>query len=129
MLRSLGCGIIVWVIWIAMQTGIPCQPATNVALGSPLVLSTSSSTLPLALAVLATVAWGLAGHERGGRHPASIWKVWYLRLLVWRCVVSWVLLLPQEAKLLLDHARSYGAHDPAITRSFSSECGVWRCWV
>jgi hypothetical protein len=26
-----GCGIIVWVIWIAMQTGIPRQPAANVA--------------------------------------------------------------------------------------------------
>ena len=30
-----GCGIIVGVIWIAMQTGVPSQPAANVARLAP----------------------------------------------------------------------------------------------
>ena len=26
-----GCAIIIWVVWLAMHTGVPPQPATNVA--------------------------------------------------------------------------------------------------
>ena len=30
-----GCAIVIWVIWVSMQTGVPKQPAANVAKLAP----------------------------------------------------------------------------------------------
>ena len=114
-----GCGIIVWVIWIAMQTGIPRQPAANVARLAP-GFEHEFSSLPFALAVLATVAWGWLVKWRVGRHPAAIWKS--LVLPAGGAVLCWVLVLTLWLPLL-DYARSYAPMMQQITRSVpSSEC-------
>jgi 4-amino-4-deoxy-L-arabinose transferase-like glycosyltransferase len=114
-----GCGIIVWVIWIAMQTGIPRQPAANVARLAP-GFEHEFSSLPFVLAVLATLAWGGLVKWRVGRHPAAIWKS--LVLPAGGAVLCWVLVLTLWLPLL-DYARSYAPMMQQITRSVpSSEC-------
>ena len=98
-----GCGIIVWVIWIAMQTGIPSQPAANVARLAP-GFAHHFSALPFALAVLATLAWAWLVKWRVGRHRAAIWKS--LVLPAGGAVLCWVLVMTLWLPLL-DYARSY----------------------
>ena len=64
----------VWVIYVAMQTGVPAKPAANVAKLAPgfmpqlLAGSRCSSPAPATLAWLWLVRW------RTGRHRAAIWK-------------------------------------------------------
>lgn len=67
------CVFIVWVVWIAMQTGVPAQPAANVARLAPGFVPDYSASV-VALAVLATAAWGWLVRWRVGRHRAAIWK-------------------------------------------------------
>ena len=68
-----GCGITIWVVWIAMQTGVPSQPAANVARLAP-GFQASFSLLTLAVALVATLAWAWLVKWRVGRHRAAIWK-------------------------------------------------------
>jgi len=98
-----GCGIVVWVIWIAMQTGIPSQPAANVARLAP-GFEHHFSALPFALAVVATLAWAWLVKWRVGRHRAAIWKS--LVLPAGGAVLCWVLVMTLWLPLL-DYARSY----------------------
>ncbi|MDP2370174.1 hypothetical protein [Rhodoferax sp.] len=114
-----GCGIIVWVIWIALQTGVPSQPAANVARLAP-GFEHSFSPLPFALAVLATLAWAWLVRWRVGRHPAAIWKSLVLPAggAVWCLVLAMTLWLP-----LLDYARSYAPLVRLIAQSVQTpEC-------
>ncbi len=46
----------IWVIWIAMQTGVPAKPAANVAKLAP-GFSPSFSLFALLVALAASVAW------------------------------------------------------------------------
>ena len=98
-----GCGIIVWVIWIAMQTGVPSQPAANVARLAP-GFEHQFSLLPFALAIVATLAWAWLVKWRVGRHRAAIWKS--LALPAGGAVLCWVLVMTLWLPLL-DYARSY----------------------
>lgn len=68
-----GSAIIIWVIWIAMQTGVPSQPAANVARLAP-GFQPGFSVLPFVMATLATLAWGWLVKWRVGRHRSAIWK-------------------------------------------------------
>lgn len=68
-----GSALIIWVIWIAMQTGVPNQLAANVARLAP-GFQPSFSVLPVGVAVLATLAWGWLVKWRVGRHRSAIWK-------------------------------------------------------
>lgn len=98
-----GCAIVIWVVWIAMQTGVPRQPAANVARLAP-GFAPSFSLLPFVIAALATVFWIALVRWRAGRHRAAIWKSLVLpavgALLCWSLLMT--LWLP-----LLNHARSY----------------------
>lgn len=67
------CGFIIWVIWIAIQTGFPAQPAANVARLAP-GFNASFSVVALALALASTLAWAKLVKWRVGRHRAAIWK-------------------------------------------------------
>jgi hypothetical protein len=51
-----GCALTIWVVWLSMQTGVPPQPAANVARLAPGFVPSFSlwAVLP---AVAATVAW------------------------------------------------------------------------
>ena len=98
-----GCGIIIWVVWIAMQTGIPAQPAANVARLAP-GFSASFSWLQLIVAVAATLVWAWLVKWRVGRHRAAIWKS--LVLPAGGAALCWLLLMTLWMPLL-NYARSY----------------------
>jgi 4-amino-4-deoxy-L-arabinose transferase-like glycosyltransferase len=97
------CAFIIWVVWIAMQTGVPRQPAANVARLAP-GFEPSFSLISFAIALLATLAWAWLVKWRVGRHRAAIWKS--LVLPAGGAALSWLLLMTLWLPLL-DFARSY----------------------
>ncbi len=98
-----GCTFVIWVVWIAMQTGMPPQPAANVARLLPAFTPSFSAPVFL-LAIAATLAWAWLVNWRVGKHRPAIWMSMVLpaggAALCWMLLMS--LWLP-----LLDHARSY----------------------
>jgi 4-amino-4-deoxy-L-arabinose transferase-like glycosyltransferase len=98
-----GCGFIIWVVWIAMQTGYPSQPAANVARLAP-GFEANFSFFTLAVAVAATLAWAGLVKWRVGRHQAAIWKS--LVLPAGGATLSWLLLMTLWMPLL-NYAQSY----------------------
>jgi hypothetical protein len=98
-----GCAFVIWVVWIAMQTGVPAQPAANVAKLAPGFVP-SFSWFAFLVALGYTGAWFWLVHWRAGRHRAALWKSMVLpasgATLCWLLLTS--LWLP-----LLDYARSY----------------------
>ncbi|MEP6970857.1 MAG: hypothetical protein ABJA49_10465 [Betaproteobacteria bacterium] len=97
-----GCGIIIWVIWIAMQTGVPRQAAINVFKQAPDFHADFS--LPVFLiALLASIVWGWLVKWRVGRHQAAIWKC--LVLPAGGATLCWLLLMTLWMPLL-DFVRS-----------------------
>ena len=98
-----GCAFVIWVVWIAMQTGFPPQPAANVARLAP-GFEPRFVILPFVFAVLATLAWIWLVKWRVGRHRAAIWKS--LVLPAGGAALCWLLLTTLWMPLL-DHARSY----------------------
>ncbi len=98
-----GCAIIIWVIWIAMQTGVPRQPAANVARLAP-GFEPSFSWLAFLLAVAATLAWAWLVRWRTSAQRAALWKS--LVLPAGGITLSWLLLMTLWLPLL-DYARSY----------------------
>jgi 4-amino-4-deoxy-L-arabinose transferase-like glycosyltransferase len=98
-----GCAFIIWVVWIAMQTGIPPQPAANVARLVP-GFEHSFSYAPFLIAIAATLAWAWLVKWRVGRHRAAIWKS--LVLPAGGAALCWLLLMTLWLPLL-DFARSY----------------------
>jgi len=100
-----GCGFIIWVVWIAMQTGFPSQPAANVARLAPGFVA-GFSIPAFAAAVAATLVWGWLVHWRVGRHRAAIWKS--LVLPAGGAALCWLLLMTLWLPLL-NYAQSYTA--------------------
>jgi len=98
-----GCAFIIWVVWIAMQTGWPAQPAANVARLAP-GFTPSFGWLAFSVAVLATAAWGWLVLWRVGKHRQALWKS--LVLPAGGAALCWLLLLTLWLPLL-DFARSY----------------------
>ena len=97
-----GCAIVIWVIWIAMQTGVPRQPAANVAKLAP-GFEPSFSLIAFVTAVAATLAWAWLVRWRTGAHRAAIWKS--LVLPAGGATLCWLLLMTLWLPLL-DYARS-----------------------
>lgn len=114
-----GCAFTVWVIWIAMQTGFPSQPAANVARLAP-GFQSHFSALALAIALLATVAWGWLVKWRVGRHRAAIWKS--LVLPAGGAALSWLLLMSLWMPLL-NYAQSY----TALVQRTTAQTGTAAC--
>ena len=98
-----GCAFIIWVIWIAMQTGWPPQPAANVARLAPGFLPTFSG-LAFVIALMATAIWAWLVKWRVGRHRQAMWKS--LVLPSGGAALCWLLLMSLWLPLL-DFARSY----------------------
>ena len=94
---------VIWVVYVSMRTGVPAQPAANIARLSPGYVP-SFSLFTLALAVAGTLAWLWLVKWRTGRSRHPLWKSLVLPAsgvaLCWLLVMT--LLLPP-----LDHARSY----------------------
>ena len=97
------CVLIIWVVWIAMQTGWPKQPAANVARLAP-GFEPVFSVLAFALAVVATLCWIALVRWRVGRHRAALWKS--MALPAGGAALCWLLLMTLWLPLL-DYARSY----------------------
>ena len=95
--------LIIWTVWLSMQTGFPAQPAINVARLAPGFVLQFSLTAFI-LASLATLAWAGLVRWRAGRHRSALWKSMVLpasgAILCWLLVMT--LWLP-----LLDFGRSY----------------------
>ncbi|MEY3613761.1 MAG: hypothetical protein RJB14_3483 [Pseudomonadota bacterium] len=98
------CALTIWVIWFAMQTGVPAKPAANVARLAPGFVPEFSAPV-LALAALATLAWAALVKWRIGHHRAAIWKSMVLPAA--GAVLCWLLLMSLWLPLL-NFARSYG---------------------
>ena len=104
------CAFIIWVVWIAMQTGVPAQPAANVARLAP-GFEPSFSFTPFLIAIIATLAWAWLVKWRVGRHRSVIWKS--LVLPAGGAALCWLLLMSLWLPLL-DFARSYA---PLVRRT------------
>ena len=99
------CSLVVWVVWIAMQTGTPRQPAANVARLAP-GFEPSFSVFAFLVAIAATLAWAWLVRWRAGAHRAAVWKS--LVLPAGGATLCWILLMTLWLPLL-DYARSYAA--------------------
>ncbi len=106
------CAITIWVIWIAMQTGFPQQPARNVAKLAP-GFEPSFSWLTFLIALAATLAWAWLVKWRTGANRSAIWKS--LVLPAGGATLSWLLLMTLWLPLL-DYARSYAPLSRQIAR-------------
>lgn len=98
-----GSAIIIWVIWVAMQTGVPAKPAANVAKLAPGFVP-EFSALAFVCALAATLAWAWLVRWRTGRHRAALWKT--LVLPAGGAALCWMLLMTLWLPLL-DYARNY----------------------
>ncbi len=114
-----GCGIIIWVVWIAMQTGVPRQPAANVARLAP-GFEPSFSWFAFLMALGATLAWAWLVRWRTGAHRTAIWKS--LVLPAGGATLCWLLLMTLWLPLL-DYARSYAP----MSRQIAKQLGKTEC--
>jgi hypothetical protein len=98
-----GCALVIWIVWLAMQTGIPPKTAANVARLAPLF--TPSLSIPaLLLASGSTCVWVWLVTWRLGKHRPAIWMS--MVLPAGGAALCWLLLMSLWLPLL-DHARSY----------------------
>jgi 4-amino-4-deoxy-L-arabinose transferase-like glycosyltransferase len=97
------CAATMWVVYVAVQTGVPAKPAANVARLAP-DFKAVFSPLELAVAILGTLAWLWLVRWRTGRHRQAMWKS--LVLPASGVALCWLLLMTLWLPLL-DHGRSY----------------------
>ena len=114
-----GCSIIIWVVWIAMQTGVPRQPAANVARLAP-GFEPSFAWFAFLMAIGATLAWGWLVKWRTGAHRTALWKS--LVLPAGGATLCWLLLMTLWLPLL-DYARSYAP----MSRQIAKQIGKTDC--
>ena len=98
-----GCAFIIWVVWIAMQTGFPPRPAANVARLAP-GFEHTFSLLAFTLALAATLAWAWLVKWRTGKHRTAIWKS--LVLPAGGAALCWLLVMTLWMPVL-NYARGY----------------------
>ena len=96
------CALTIWVMYAAMQTGYPAQPAANVLKLAP-GFQPRWSAAESALALVGTLAWAWLVRWRTGRHREALWKS--LVLPAGGVALCWLLLMTLWLPLL-DYARS-----------------------
>lgn len=111
-----GCAVVIWVVWISLQIGIPHQPAANVARLAPGYLPTFS-LLAFGLALGGTVAWGWLVKWRAGRHRSALWKS--LVLPAAGASLCWLLMMTLWLPVL-DYARSYAPVVRGVAQAITS---------
>jgi 4-amino-4-deoxy-L-arabinose transferase-like glycosyltransferase len=97
------CAIAIWVIYVAMQTGVPAKPLANVMKLAP-GFQPRFSIVALLAAAAGTAAWLALVRWRTGRHRHALWKS--LVLPASGVALCWLLLMTLWLPLL-DYARSY----------------------
>lgn len=108
-----GCAMVIWIVWISLQTGIPAQPAANVERLAPGFIH-SFSIAPFLVAISASLIWAWLVKWRVGKHQSAIWKS--LVLPAGGSALSWLLLMTLWLPLL-DFARSY---EPLVQQATAS---------
>ncbi|MFM6997256.1 MAG: hypothetical protein ACKOXL_09265 [Limnohabitans sp.] len=98
------CGLVIWVVWLAMQTGWPATTAANVTRTAP-GFEPTLVWAALWPALGASLGWLLLVRWRAGRHRSALWKS--LILPAGGAVLCWTLLTSLWLPLL-DYGRSYG---------------------
>ncbi len=115
-----GCGLTIWVVWFAMQTGFPSQPAANVARLAPGFVS-EFSLLTVALALLATALWAALVRWRTSRQRSALWKS--LALPAGGAVWCWLLLMTLWLPLL-DYTQGYTIFVKRVTAQIDTPACV-----
>lgn len=95
--------LIIWVVWTSMHTGVPAQPAINVARLAP-GFNYVFSGYALICAVMASLVWASLVKWRAGRHRSAIWKS--MALPAGGATLCWLLVMTLWLPLL-NFARSY----------------------
>jgi 4-amino-4-deoxy-L-arabinose transferase-like glycosyltransferase len=98
-----GGALIIWGVWISLQTGVPAQPAINVHRLVPGFHHVFDGW-NFGLALIVTAVWLKLVHWRIGKHPSAIWKS--LVLPASGATLCWVLLMTLWLPIL-DRALSY----------------------
>jgi len=114
-----GCALVIWTVWMAMQTGVPAKPAANVARLAPGFVPEFSFWL-FAAAALASLAWIWLVSWRVGEHRQALWKS--LVLPAAGATLCWLLLMTLWLPLL-DFGRSYGP----VSRRIASMVPMGSC--
>ena len=114
-----GAGFIVWVVWLAMHTVFPTQPAANVARLAP-GFDPQFAAIPTLLALLATGIWLRLIWWRSRSVVPALWKS--LVLSAGGSTLCWLLLMTLWMPLL-DHGLSYGP----MSRTISSVLNNAQC--
>lgn len=94
-----GAAVIVWVIWVAMMTGVPAKPAANVARAAP-GFEPALHPVLLGAALAGTALWLALVVWRLGRHAPALWKGlvlsaagftlnWLLLMTLWLPLLNW----------------------------------------
>ena len=99
----------IWVIYVAMQSGLPAKTAANVSKLAP-GFEAPFSLFALSVAIVGTLAWVALVRWRTGRHQEALWKS--LVLPAGGVALCWLLLMTLWLPLL-DFARSAR---PFVTR-------------
>ena len=111
--------LVIWVVWISMETGVPARPAFNVARAAPEFVHSLSPGL-LVAALLSTVGWLALVRWRTGRHRSALWKT--LVLPAAGTTLCWSLLMTLWLPLL-NYGRSYA---PLVAK-IESVIGTAQC--
>ena len=114
-----GSALVIWVVWISLQTGFPAKPAANVARLVPGFVH-SFSLAPFLLALAASLVWAWLVKWRVDRHQAAIWKS--VVLPAGGAALSWLLLMTLWLPLL-DFARSYAPMVKQVTAAMPPSPG------
>ncbi len=110
-----GGALIIWAVWLSLETGVPRAPAANVARLAP-GFSHAFSWPGFLAALAATAVWFWLVHWRVGRHRAALWKS--LVLPAGGAALCWLLLMTLWLPAL-DYARSYRPMVAAVQRAIT----------
>ena len=111
-----GWGLVLWVHFIAMFTGIPANPAINIARLAP-GFEAQFSWFALCIACISTLAWGRLVHWRVGRHRRELWRSLVLPAggIAW----CWTLMMSMGISLF-DYTQSYDRWATLVARQVSA---------
>ena len=107
-----GWAIVIWVVWLAMQTGVPAKPAANVARLAP-GFEAPFQWPALVAALAGTLAWVALARWRTGRHRTALWKS--LVLPAAGATLCWLLLMTLWLPAL-DYGRSFAPQMREVRR-------------
>ena len=107
-----GWAIVILVVWLAMQTGVPAKPAANVARLAP-GFESPFQWPAFAAALAGTLAWIALARWRTGRHRTALWKS--LVLPAAGATLCWLLLMTLWLPAL-DYGRSFAPQMREVRR-------------